>query len=318
MRARFAWTGLLVCALAQAADSNRIAVLEVEVENSVSYRYDVADLDKRATSATPVTVTIDRAFADFCLIDDIVAVNGKPAKGLHMSCGTRMAFGPSPRPGFAIADVSMGNGRQECNWELYTAGGQFVGRLVDGGFFPHSVQGGAGAYFGATGEHQTQAGAAGRLTSVAEDPSMRRVNGGTRYKVTFYIVPRYWPEVMIEAAGPAVFHADDWSRVTDAKPARAGELLMVWAKGLGPTRPALIPPGTRPFSAEPPYEQVNSPIEAAVNGIDGQVISAIGWPGSMDLYRVDFRVPERVQPGAAKLRLTSAWIAADEVTIRIQ
>jgi uncharacterized protein (TIGR03437 family) len=306
------------CLLAGAAESNRIAVLEVEAENSVVYRWDVADLAKRATSATPVPVTVDRAFADWCLIDDIVAVNGKPAKGLHLSCAVRMGFSPNPLPGFAIADVTMGNGRQECNWELYTAGGRFVGRLVDGGFFPHSVQGGAGAYFGATGEHKTQAGATGRLTSVAEDPSMRRVNGGTRYKVTFYIVPKFWPEVVVEPDGPAIFHADDWSRVTDMKPARAGELLTISAKGLGPTLPDLIPPGVKSFAAEPPYEQVNSPIEVAVNGVDAPVINAVGWPGSKELYRVDFRVPTGVQPGVATLRLTAAWIPADEVQFRIQ
>jgi hypothetical protein len=298
------------------AYAQRVAVLDIEVANTVVYRYDVADADKRAVSPAPVPVTIDRAFFDYCLVEDVVAVNGRPAKGLHMTCATRMGFSPSPRPGFAIADATINQGRQQCNWELLSSDGQFVGRLVDGGFYPHAVLGGAGAYFGLTGEH-VSAGTS-RSTSVAEDPSMRRINGGGSGKATFYVVPRFWPQVLVEPEGPAVFHASDWSRVSTQKPARPGEVLMMWAKGLGPTRPALLPPGVKPFTTEPPYEQVNSPVDIVVNGVAAEVVSAIGWPGSLDTYRVDFRVPAGARTGAASLQVSSAWINSDAVEIRIQ
>jgi uncharacterized protein (TIGR03437 family) len=298
------------------AYAQRVATLEIEVANAVVYRYDVADADKRAVSPAPVPVTIDRAFFDYCLVEDIVSVNGRPAKGLHMTCATRMGFSPNPKPGFGIADSAINQGRQQCNWELLSPDGQFVGRLVDGGFYPHAVLGGAGAYFGLTGEHVSTG--TSRSTSVAEDPSMRRINGGGSGKATFYVVPRFWPQVLVEPEGPAVFHADDWSRVTTQKPARPGELLMMWAKGLGPTRPALVPPGVKPFATEPPYEPVNSPIDVFVSGVAAEVVSAIGWPGSLDTYRVDFRVPTGGRPGAASLQVSSAWVNSDAVELRIQ
>ena len=65
--------------LGLAAESNRVAVLEIEVQNSVTYRYDESDVTKRASSRAPVTPSLDRAFIDFCQLDDIVSVNGKPA-----------------------------------------------------------------------------------------------------------------------------------------------------------------------------------------------------------------------------------------------
>jgi uncharacterized protein (TIGR03437 family) len=53
------------------------------------------------------------------------------------------------------------------------------------------------------------------------------------------------------AGSPAVFHAD-FSPVTPARPARAGETLIVMATGLGPTRPGMNP-GT-PFPENPLLE----------------------------------------------------------------
>ncbi|MBL8227087.1 MAG: hypothetical protein JNL98_01365 [Bryobacterales bacterium] len=298
------------------ATAQRVAVLEIDVANAVVYRYDVADADKRAVSATPVPVTIDRAFFDYCLVEDIVAINGRTAKGLHMTCATRMGFSPAPRPGFGIADTVINQGRQQCNWELLSADGRFVGRLVDGGFFPHAVLGGAGAYFGLTGEHVSTG--TSRSTSVAEDPSMRRINGGGSGKATFYVVPRFWPEIVSQPEGPAVFHGAGFDQVSNAKLARAGELLVMKAKGLGPTLPLLIPPGVKPFAAEAPFEEVNAPVEVTINGIPAEVVSKIGWPGTLDTYRVDFRVPAGVPAGQAVVRLTSAWISSEEIQIRIE
>ncbi len=47
----------------------------------------------------------------------------------------------------------------------------------------------------------------------------------------------------VTADGPAVFRAAGFSPVNAARPARAGEVLVVRARNLGPTRPDLLPPG---------------------------------------------------------------------------
>ena len=106
--------------------------------------------------------------------------------------------------------------------------------------------------------------------------------------------------------------------MTALNPARAGEVLIVRAKGLGPTRPRLIPVGFKPFGRDP-YEEVNSPVEVTLGDKEAEVINKIGWPGTFDVYRVDFRVPATGSaPGMAALRLTAAWIDGPEVLIPVQ
>ena len=53
-----------------------------------------------------------------------------------------------------------------------------------------------------------------------------------------YLIPMVWPDIVTTASGPSVFHAD-FLPVTAAKPARAGETLILTISGLGPTRPGL-------------------------------------------------------------------------------
>ena len=63
---------------------------------------------------------------------------------------------------------------------------------------------------------------------------------------------------------------------------------------------------------------VNSPVEVTVNGKEAEVINRVGWPGTYDLYRVDFRVPSGLPAGTATIQLTAAWIPAPEVKIPVQ
>jgi hypothetical protein len=65
MSKRFGFT--IASLVTGGAYAQRVAFLEIEVANAVVYRYDVADADKRPVSPTPVPVTIDRAFLDYCL-----------------------------------------------------------------------------------------------------------------------------------------------------------------------------------------------------------------------------------------------------------
>ncbi|MBI3682180.1 MAG: hypothetical protein HY235_17510 [Acidobacteria bacterium] len=156
-----------------------------------------------------------------------------------------------------------------------------------------------------------------RGASTEEDPANRRIHGGGKFRVVFRLYPKYRPSVDITADGPAVFRAADFSPVTAARPARAGEVLMVRARNLGPTRPELLPPGSRPFKADP-VEEVNSPVEVTVNGKEAELINKVGWPGTYDLYRVDFRIPAGLPPGMATIQLTAAWIPGPEVKIPVQ
>ncbi|MCC6861464.1 MAG: hypothetical protein IT158_23045 [Bryobacterales bacterium] len=304
------------------AQTPRVALLEIEFENQVSYRLDVPELARLATAPGLVSPVLDRGFIGFIGIGDVVAVNGKPAKGLWMNRGEVLTPGPAPAPTMAIANVASGN-HTHCSIDLFTGEGVWVGRLADGALSgstgpTHPILGGGGAFLGAAGEHGwARTITPLRRSSTLESPSLRQALGGGRMLARYYLIPRQWPEVEVTPEGPAVFHGADFSLVTAAKPARAGEVLIVRAKGLGPTRPNLVPAGYKPFGSDP-LEEVNSPVEVAVNGSDAEVINKIGWPGTYDLYRVDVRVPAGVTAGTATLRLTAAWISGPEVRIPIQ
>jgi uncharacterized protein (TIGR03437 family) len=123
------------------------------------------------------------------------------------------------------------------------------------------------------------------------------------------------PEVVYTGAEPAILHGDDYSLVTPAKPARPGEVLVLFASGLGPTAPA--PEPGQPFGGDP-LSVVNSPLEVMVNGESSEIQDAHGWPGAVDRYQLKFRIPDNAASGSASLHLTSAWIAGGDVKVPIQ
>jgi uncharacterized protein (TIGR03437 family) len=262
-------------------------------------------------AATPAGAT--KAFTDTIYIGDIVAINGKPAKGLWTSRQYTMGFSPSPAPGSAIADVTQG-AIAECKLEVLNVNGAFIGRLMDGGLAPHAVSGGTGAFIGAKGE-QASAPArvvkAIRVASMAEDPANRRTNGGGNTRILMRLIPTSRPEVVPTANGPAVAHGDG-KLVSSANPAQASEVLTLYATGLGPTTP-LVDFG-QPFPQGTAYP-ANAPIEVLVNGQPAEVLYAGGYPGATDGYQINFRFPAGLNPGTASLQLTAAWIPGAEFKV---
>ena len=138
-----------------------------------------------------------------------------------------------------------------------------------------------------------------RAASISEDPGRRRELGGGKLRIVFHLIPAERPEVQ------AVYH-EDFSPVTEDRPARAGEVLIIRASGLGPLTPGTTPSGSNPFP-NPPVE-VNSPVEVTMGGIASPVINKLGWPGETNVYRVDVRVPGGVAAGMAGVQMTAAWI----------
>jgi uncharacterized protein (TIGR03437 family) len=124
-----------------------------------------------------------------------------------------------------------------------------------------------------------------------------------------------WPTVVTTANGPAVTHSNDFSLVSSAKPASAGEVLSLFATGLGPTRASLSP--GQPFPSSP-VAAVNSPIDVTVNGKSAEVLAAVGYPGTVDGYQVNFRVPPDTPKGSSSLQVTAAWISGPPVSITVQ
>jgi uncharacterized protein (TIGR03437 family) len=154
-----------------------------------------------------------------------------------------------------------------------------------------------------------------RGASITEDPANRRLNGGGTQRYVVHLIPMESPEIALLPAGPAVTHSSDFSLVTAAKPATAGEILSLFARGLGPVTPG-VDPG-QPFPSSP-LAIVNSPVEATVNGKAAEVLSAVGLPGAVDGYQVNFRMPPDTAKGPASIQVSVAWISGTAVGIAVQ
>lgn len=295
-----------------AAAGQQPVVLVVDLDNTVNYRSDIADPARRGNDTGVTTAAAARAFTDVLSVGDIVAVNGVPARGLWTSRLFMMNFSPNPQPGFGVADVTRGS-LADCKWEFLDADGQFVGAIMDGGYLPHAVTGGVGAFYGVRGQmtggtHPSPR--AARVASMSEDPGRRRSLGGGNGRIIFHLLPAFRPEVL------AVYDLD-FRPITPENPAQKGQVLIARASGLGPARPGTIPAGAEPFPGDP-VQEVNSPVEVLINGRATEVLNKLGWPGETDVYRVDFRVPADATGGSVRLRLAAAWIPGTEVRIAVR
>jgi uncharacterized protein (TIGR03437 family) len=89
----------------------------------------------------------------------------------------------------------------------------------------------------------------------------------------------------------------------------------MFVTGLGPTTPGVGPDEPFPTS---PLAVVNSPVDVTVNGTPAAVLAAVGFPGAVDSYQVNFRVPANTAMGAATVQVSAAWIRGTPVGIAIQ
>ncbi|MDQ2898915.1 MAG: PEP-CTERM sorting domain-containing protein [Acidobacteriota bacterium] len=113
----------------------------------------------------------------------------------------------------------------------------------------------------------------------------------------------------------AVTHSGDFTLVTASKPAMSGEVLSIFAADLGPTRPAVG--AGQAFPSSPPVP-VDSLVEVRVNGRSAIVFGAVGFPGAMNGYQVNFRVPDNTAKGPASIELSSGSVAGAPVKVMVQ
>ena len=335
------WKTALATALCAAACSRlgvaQVApptILQIDTADVVLYFEDTPDPAMWATDPNIPNRVVTRNFGRALAIGDIVAVNGQRVMGTH----TRGAIGnlglnTAPGPGQAIADTVRA-AVAVFTFEILKSDGTPIGTIVAnglaGGVAPPGapltvtggtnfvISGGTGAFLGARGQLGAVAPPPGvsvqRPASMTEDPANRRQHGGGAQRWIAHLIPMSAPQILTTASGPAVFHSD-FSPVTAAKPARSGEVLIAQGTGLGPTVPSVDPGQPCPTDS---LSQVNSPVELKVNGRSAEVINSNGWPGLVDTYRIDFRVPEGLTAGMASIQITAAWIAGPDVRIAIQ
>ena len=299
-----------------------VSILEIDVENRVQYFEDTADPSKFAGDPNVTTRGALKNFSHSVIISDIAAVNGQAVTGTVVENIRMLSLTGAPAAGQAIADITRNN-IQILSFEILKTDGTQIGTLMATGFGSgaappgvalevtqgnNAIVGGTGAFFGVRGHVGTAAtpqAVATRQASITEDPANRRLHGGGRSRFVLTLVPMSAPQVVTTAGGAMILHAD-FSPVSTAKPARPGELLIVQATGLGPTVPGVDPGHPFPVGA---IQSASSPVSVSVNGKTAQVINAIGWPGLVNTYRVDFQVPEGTPPGTAAMQLSVAWMS---------
>src|SRR6187455_500073 len=92
---------VLACPVLPAQTLDEPVVLRIDVENAVIYRGTVFDASKLAKDPGP-TASVNQAFVDSINIGDIVAVNGRPVKGVWSSTAYATPFRAAPQPGQPI------------------------------------------------------------------------------------------------------------------------------------------------------------------------------------------------------------------------
>jgi uncharacterized protein (TIGR03437 family) len=316
-------------------------VLRIDIDNYVPYHYDVFDESKFAAVPDMTTVNFGRPFGQVVLIGDIVAVNGKPAKGVWILRGTNLYLTPSvgvqPPGSFlpfdqvrqSIADVIRLH-IQDIVWEILQADGTPIGTIMASGFsrgvpppgatpdwqFDNmTITGGTGAFLGVRGQGGVIDLGSPRQASVTEAPANRRALGGAKRSYVLELLPMFVPQVVATSSGPAIVHASDSSPVTPDKPAKPGEVLTIYARGLGPTNPSVVPGLAFPAA---PLAVVNSPVEVSVAGMMVSASYAGGYPGAIDAYQVNFTLPTTTVPGRVPLHVSQAWISGPDVMIDVR
>lgn len=313
------------------------SILQIDVANNVLYLEDTSDVTKFATSPNVTPHAGDHGANNFNRgvgVADIVAINGQPVTGTLIRSATNVFLSTAPVPGQAMADTTR-VAVAVFTFEILKSDGTPIGTIVTnglaGGAAPPGapltatagnnfvIAGGTGAFLGARGQMEIAAnppGVAGqRAASITEDPANRRLNGGGKQRYVIHLIPMSAPQIVTTPGGPAVTHSSDFSLVTGAKPAVAGEMLSLFVSGLGPVT-AGVDPG-QPFPSSP-LATVNSPVAVSVNGKAAEVLSAVGYPGAVDGYQVNFRVPPDAAKGVATVQVSAAWISGTAVQIAVQ
>jgi len=98
---------------------------------------------------------------------------------------------------------------------------------------------------------------------------------------------------------------------------KAGEVVVIYATGLGATNPPVATGQAAP--AVPPLALVTTPVKVTIGGVDAAVEFAGLAPGFVGLYQVNARVPAGVPAGSAvALVLTQNGVASNTVTIAVK
>ncbi len=124
--------------------------------------------------------------------------------------------------------------------------------------------------------------------------------------------------IVVYATEPRTFAAVPSMRLPQARPARAGDFLTIYANGLGPVQPAVRDGNAAP-AAEPLARTVDEPVVTLGDARCRVLFSGL-VPGLVGLYQINIEVPAGVPTGnAVPIQIAVGGVTSSRaVTIAIQ
>lgn len=113
------------------------------------------------------------------------------------------------------------------------------------------------------------------------------------------------PAVFVMPGGLGAAAVAGTGQLTSERPAAGGEVLEIYATGLGAVR----------LNAATGLAETAEPVAATIGGAPAPVLFSGLAPGWMGLYRVNVRVPAGLPPGPRPLRLSASGVPANEVLV---
>jgi len=139
-------------------------------------------------------------------------------------------------------------------------------------------------------------------------------NGLLSDSVEVSILPAQPGIFTLDGTAGAILHANG-QIVSSTSPASRGEVVLVYATGLGPVSPA---PRTGSAAPSSPLSVTTFTPVVSVGGIDAEVLFSGLAPGFVGLYQVNVRIPGNAPSGNLDIVIQSAGQASKPVKIAVQ
>ena len=108
-----------------------------------------------------------------------------------------------------------------------------------------------------------------------------------------------------------------YNLITADHPAHAGDVIILYATGMGPTNPA-VATGAEAPSPPMPLAQLTVAPQVTVGGANAKVVFAGLSPGSVGLYQIDVVIPAGAGTGNLPLVVMQGGVASNTVMVPVQ
>lgn len=122
------------------------------------------------------------------------------------------------------------------------------------------------------------------------------------------------PGVASFSDGHVIAQHSDYSLVSSASPAKAGEPLVVYLAGMGATDTSVATGAAAPSG---PLANVSTPAKVLVDGQQANIIFAGLTPQAVGLYQINFTVPAGVHAGDVTLEISQGSTAANKTLLPV-